>query len=150
MPECRINLAHLVAYLSEAPKSTRAYEAYKRAEAVAKEHPSLPVPMQVRNAPTGLMQQLGYGDGYHYQPDYRCAEPNNLITQLPSQFTLHRHPVTNDYVPEEIKGVVFLKPEGDISDKIWDEDALKRWELQMNHGMPWEGRAGDHSMNDSS
>ena len=67
-----------MAYLSEAPKSTRSYEAYKRAEAAAKEHPSLPVPMQVRNAPTGLMQQLGYGDGYHYQPEYRCvAEQSN-------------------------------------------------------------------------
>jgi len=130
MPECRINLAHLVAYLSEAPKSTRAYEAYKRAEAVAKEHPSLPVPMQVRNAPTGLMQQLGYGDGYHYQPDYR-------------------HPVTNDYVPEEIKDTVFLKPEGHISDKLWDEAALRRWELKKNDGTPWEGRIGDHSMNDT-
>ena len=149
MPECRINLAHLVAYLSEAPKSTRAYEAYKRAEAVAKERPSLPVPMQVRNASTGLMQQLGYGDGYHYQPGYRYVQLNNLTLRFLSYFVLHRHPVTNDYVPDEIKDVVFLKPEGDISDKVWDDDALRRWELKKNHAMPWEGRAGDHSMNDT-
>lgn len=70
MPECRINLAHLVAYLSEAPKSTRAYEAYKRAEAAAKSDPTLPVPAMVRNAPTNLMKDLGYGDGYAYNPDY--------------------------------------------------------------------------------
>ena len=70
MPECRINLAHLVAYLAEAPKSTRSYEAYKRAEQLAKEEPTLPVPMQVRNAPTKLMKELGYGDEYRYNPDY--------------------------------------------------------------------------------
>jgi putative ATPase len=61
----------------------------------------------------------------------------------------HRHPVTNDYVPEEIKDMVFLKPEGDISDKLWDEAALRRWELKKNHGTPWEGKTGDHSMNDT-
>lgn len=71
-----------MAYLSEAPKSTRAYEAYKRAEVVVKEHPSLPVPIQVRNAPTGLMQQLGYGDGYHYQPDYRHAQLNDVTLRF--------------------------------------------------------------------
>ena len=149
MPECRINLAHLVAYLSEAPKSTRAYEAYKRAEVVAKEHPSLPIPMQVRNAPTGLMQRLGYGDGYDYQPDYRWASPDSLIDQFSSRFILRRHPVTNDYVPNEIKDMVFLKSEGDVSDKMWDEDALTRWEVKKNNGVPWEGRTGDHSMDDT-
>lgn len=71
MPECRINLAHLVAYLSEAPKSTRAYEAYKRAEGEAKKTAKAPVPMQVRNAPTALMEEIGCGKNYHYNPDYR-------------------------------------------------------------------------------
>ena len=70
MPECRINLAHTVAYLSEAPKSTRAYEGYKRAEVAAKSDPTIPVPMQMRNAPTGLMKELGYGMFYCYNPDY--------------------------------------------------------------------------------
>ena len=70
MPECRINLAHIVAYLSEAPKSTRAYEAYKRAEAAAKLDLTIPVPLPMRNAPTELMKQLGYGKSYCYNPDY--------------------------------------------------------------------------------
>ena len=70
MPECRINLAHLVTYLAEAPKSTRAYEAYARAEALARADPSAPVPLAVRNAPTRLMDALGYGRGYRYNPDY--------------------------------------------------------------------------------
>lgn len=73
MPECRINLAHLVAYLSEAPKSTRAYEAYKRAEEAAQKTTSLVVPMQVRNAPTRLMEEMGYGKDYRYNPDYRLV-----------------------------------------------------------------------------
>lgn len=73
MPECRINLAHLIAYLSEAPKSTRSYQAYNRAETAAKLDPTAPVPMQVRNAPTGLMKELGYARGYSYNPDYAYA-----------------------------------------------------------------------------
>lgn len=70
MPECRINLAHVVAYLSEAPKSTRAYEAYQRAERAAKLNLTMPVPMAMRNAPTGLLKELGYGNTYCYNPDY--------------------------------------------------------------------------------
>lgn len=70
MPECRINLAHLVSYLSEAPKSTRAYEGYNRAEEAAKLDPSIPVPLPVRNAPTKLMKELGYARGYRYNPEY--------------------------------------------------------------------------------
>lgn len=70
MPECRINLAHIVAYLSEAPKSTRSYEAYKRAEEAARQDMTLPVPLQIRNAPTKLMDDLGYGEGYRYNPQF--------------------------------------------------------------------------------
>lgn len=70
MPECRINLAHCTAYLAESPKSTRAYEAYNRAEAAAKAESTVPVPMHLRNAPTTLMKDLGYGGGYIYNPSY--------------------------------------------------------------------------------
>lgn len=45
--------------------------------------------------------------------------------------------------------MVFLKPEGDLAEKLWDDAALKRWELKKNHGMPWEGKTGDYSMNDT-
>ena len=70
MPECRINLAHVVTYLSEAPKSTHALEAYGRAKELAMEDMTLPVPISMRNAPTRLMKELGYGDDYKYQPQY--------------------------------------------------------------------------------
>jgi replication-associated recombination protein RarA len=70
MPECRINLAHCVAYLAESPKSTRSYEAYNRAEEAAKAETTVAVPMHLRNAPTKLMKDLGYGDEYLYNPTY--------------------------------------------------------------------------------
>ena len=70
MPECRINLAHLVAYLAEAPKSTRAYAGYNAAVEKAREDMRLPVPFAMRNAPTKLMEELGYAKGYRYNPDF--------------------------------------------------------------------------------
>jgi putative ATPase len=70
MPECRINLAHIVSYLAEAPKSTRAYEGLKRAEEAVKLDPTLPVPLAMRNAPTKLMKDIGYGASYHYNPEF--------------------------------------------------------------------------------
>lgn len=74
MPECRINLAHCVAYLSEAPKCTRAYEAYNRAEEAAKLDMTISVPLVVRNAPTDLMKELGYSEGYKYNPSFMYAD----------------------------------------------------------------------------
>lgn len=64
LPECGISLAHGVVYLSQAGKEKRAYEAYMEALADAKNHGNLPVPMNIRNAPTKLMKDLGYGEGY--------------------------------------------------------------------------------------
>ncbi|KAL0956039.1 hypothetical protein HGRIS_002211 [Hohenbuehelia grisea] len=121
MPECRINLAHCVAYLAEAPKSTRSYRAYNRAEVAAKSDTTLPVPMMVRNAPTALMDDLGYGHGYRYNPDYS-------------------HPVHNEYLPPQFKDTAFLREEGDKADEKWDEDALKVWEKEVNEGAEWPGR----------
>ncbi|KAF9461329.1 P-loop containing nucleoside triphosphate hydrolase protein [Collybia nuda] len=121
MPECRINLAHIVAYLSEAPKSIRAYQAYQSAEKAAKLDLEIPVPMQMRNAPTKLLTELGYGNEYCYNPDYA-------------------HPVHNTYLPIQFSGQEFLKDEGDTSGKVWDEDSLQRWETEANGGQEWEGR----------
>ena len=80
MPECRINLAHCVAYLSEARKCTRAYEAYNRAEEAAKLDLTMPVPVVVRNAPTALMKELGYSEGYKYNPKFMCASTCRMFT----------------------------------------------------------------------
>ncbi|MGI8640411.1 MAG: replication-associated recombination protein A [Pyrinomonadaceae bacterium] len=64
LPECGINLAHGVAYLSSCKKDKSAYEAYKAALEDVKKLGNLPVPLNLRNAPTGLMKELGYGAGY--------------------------------------------------------------------------------------
>jgi putative ATPase len=64
MPEAGINLAHGVVYLSQADKEKRAYEAYKAALHDAEKYGNLPIPMSIRNAPTKLMKDLGYGEGY--------------------------------------------------------------------------------------
>jgi replication-associated recombination protein RarA len=89
MPECRINLAHVITYLSEAPKSTRAYVAYERAQEFAKQDMTLPVPISIRNAPTRMLKELGYGEGYKYQPGYAyefCAwviVPQSVLMRKP-------------------------------------------------------------------
>jgi len=64
LPECGINLAHGAIYLSNCPKDKSAYEAYLDALTDAKKFGNLPVPLVLRNAPTGLMKKLGYGENY--------------------------------------------------------------------------------------
>src|SRR5262249_53935017 len=66
MPEGRIPLAHATTFLACAPKSNASYAALGRAEAAAREGGSLPVPLHLRNAPTPLMRDLGYGRDYRY------------------------------------------------------------------------------------
>ena len=69
MPECSVNLTHAVIYLSMAPKSNAMELAYNEAKADAVQHLNEPVPLQIRNAPTRLMGELGYGKGYQYAHD---------------------------------------------------------------------------------
>lgn len=86
-PEAGINLSHGVIYLSEAPKTKAAYYAYLAAMKAAREHGNLPVPMKIRNAPTKLMEELGYGEGYE-------------------KYT------KEDLLPEQIKGEKFYHRDG--------------------------------------
>ena len=69
MPECSVNLAQAVVYLSMAPKSNALYMAYEACKKDALEQLAEPVPLQLRNAPTGLMKELRYGEGYQYAHD---------------------------------------------------------------------------------
>ena len=66
MPECNVNLAHAVVYLSMAPKSNSLYKAYEDCKEDAIKMLAEPVPLQIRNAPTSLMEELHYGEGYVY------------------------------------------------------------------------------------
>ncbi len=64
LPECGINLAHGTVYMAKAPKDKSAYDAYMLALGDAKKYGNLPIPLKIRNAPTKLMKDLGYGKGY--------------------------------------------------------------------------------------
>lgn len=91
-PESRIILSQCVTYLASSPKSNAAYMAINTAQAMVKEKGDLSVPLALKNAPTKLMKELGYGKEYQYAHDY----PNNFINQ--------------NYLPEEIEGHKFYDP----------------------------------------
>lgn len=106
MPECRINLAHCVVALTLAPKSTRAYRALNNAMDALREPgvAALPIPIHLRNAPTRLMKEMGYGKEYKYNPNYFEGR------------------VKQEYLPEELIGRSFLE-DLDLGTKV-DEDLL--------------------------
>ena len=81
MPECNVNLTHAVVYLSMAPKSNALYVGYERAKEDAKRMLAEPVPLQIRNGVTELMQSLHYGEGYQYAHD--TDEKLTAMTCLP-------------------------------------------------------------------
>ena len=101
MPECRIAMAHATVALCLAPKSTRAYRGLNNAYAALKEPgvASLPIPIHLRNAPTKLMKELGYGDEYKYNPNYKEGR------------------VVQQYLPEPLRGRRFLE-ERDLGTEI--------------------------------
>lgn len=92
MPEARIPLAEATIYLASSPKSNSAYLAINNALNTAKETRGASVPLYLRNAPTALMEKLGYGDGYKYAHDY------------PGHFT------DLEFMPENLSGTVFYEP----------------------------------------
>ena len=81
MPECTVHLTQAVVYMARAPKSNALYVAYESAKKDARTQLAEPVPMQLRNAPTKLMAELGYGEGYKYAHDY--AEKKTDMQCLP-------------------------------------------------------------------
>lgn len=91
-PESRIILAQCVTYLASSPKSNASYVAINEAQTMVKDKGDLSVPLALRNAPTKLMKELGYGKEYQYAHDY----PQNFIHQ--------------NYLPEEIEGHTFYNP----------------------------------------
>ena len=92
MPEARIPLAETTIYLASSPKSNAAYMAGEKAMAAAKEDLTKQVPLYLRNAPTKLMEELGYSDGYKYAHDF------------PGHF------VDLEFMPAGMEGTVFYEP----------------------------------------
>ena len=92
MPEGRSPLAETTVYLASSPKSNASYMAIEKALAEVKESGNQPVPLPIRNAPTELMKELGYSDGYKYAHDY------------PGHFA------DMEFLPEALKGTVFYEP----------------------------------------
>ena len=74
MPEANVILSQLVIYLARAPKSNEAYLAYARVQHDIQKYGNLPIPLKIRNAPTDLMKDLGYGKGYKYAHDFSPEE----------------------------------------------------------------------------
>ena len=91
-PEGELALAQAAVYLATAPKSNSLYTAFGRVKRAIRDSGALPVPLHIRNAPTGLMRDLGYGRDYKYAHDYDDA------------FT------PQDYLPTELKGQIFYRP----------------------------------------
>jgi len=112
-PEGELALAEAVVYLATAPKSNRVYAAFTQATDAAAAHPAAAVPLHIRNAPTRLMEDLGYGAGYKYAHAFEHAY------------------VPQDYLPEVLRGASWYEPtefgfEKDIKQRMdwWAE--LKR------------------------
>lgn len=83
LPECKLNLAQGVTYLATCPKDNASYKGLLEAEKDAQEHGNLPVPLHLRNAPTELMRELGYGKEYRYVHDDPAAKTEQ--THLPEK-----------------------------------------------------------------
>jgi putative ATPase len=81
MPECGVVLAQAVVYMAKCPKSVAIYKAYKQAAADVAKFGNQPVPLHLRNAPTKLMKDLGYGQEYKYSPDHDYKEKQEYLPE---------------------------------------------------------------------
>ena len=112
-PEGELALAEACIYLAVTPKSNRVYEAFGKARQAAAETPAEPVPLHIRNAPTGLMKELGYGAGYRYDHDWE----DSVAPQT--------------YLPDTLRGARFYRPgeagtEARIADRLREIAAARR------------------------
>lgn len=111
MPECNVNLTEAVTYLALAPKSNALYVAQGKAQADVKATGNLPVPLQIRNAPTKLMKTLGYGDHYQYAHDTA-----DKLTDMQT-------------MPDELVGHTYYQPTDQGQEQTWQRrlTAIKHW-----------------------
>jgi putative ATPase len=112
LPEGNLALAQAAVYLATAPKSNALYTAFQGVQKDVREVENLPVPLHIRNAPTSLMEELGYGKGYQYPHDY------------PEHF------VEEEYLPENLRGRVYYRP----SEQGFEREIKKRLEYWRKKG----------------
>ncbi len=108
-PESRIILSQCATYLACSPKSNAAYKAIGKAQQLVKETGNLPVPLEIRNAPTKLMKELGYGDNYKYAHNYDL----NFANQ--------------EFLPDEIKNTKLYEPGDNARENAHKEFLKQRW-----------------------
>ena len=108
-PEARIILSQCVIYLASSPKSNASYKAINKAQQVVKQTGDLSVPIHLRNAPTKLMKELGYGKDYQYAHDYE----SNFAFQ--------------DYLPDELQGETFYEPSDNPRENALRDYLKKLW-----------------------
>jgi len=113
-PEARILLSECTIYLATSPKSNASYMAIKRAQQAVREHGDLSVPIALRNAPTKLMKDLGYGEDYKYAHDYQ----NNFVEE--------------EFLPASIAGTTFYNPGENVREKAIKEFLENRWKDKYN------------------
>ena len=114
MPECDVNLAHAVTYLAMAPKSNALYAACEEAKADIRNGRVDPVPLWLRNAPTGLMKELDYGKGYEYAHDTK-----EKLTRM-------------ECLPEALAGREYYRPAGEGAEAQVKKrlDEIKAWKAE--------------------
>lgn len=108
-PECRIILSQTAIYLATSKKSNASYMAIDTALAEVKNSGDLPVPLHIRNAPTKLMKQLGYGDNYKYAHDYE----GNFVQQ--------------QFLPDRLQGKIFYDPSDNRKENEIRNDLRQKW-----------------------
>ncbi|WP_315164065.1 replication-associated recombination protein A [Capnocytophaga leadbetteri] len=108
-PEARIILSQCAIYLASSAKSNASYKAINKAQQVVKQTGDLSVPIHLRNAPTKLMKELGYGKDYQYAHDYE----GNFAFQ--------------DYLPDELQGETFYEPSDNPRENALREYLKKHW-----------------------
>lgn len=114
-PESRIILSQCVTYLASSPKSNASYEAINQAQALVAKTGDLPIPMAIRNAPTALMKDQGYGKGYQYAHAY---EGN--FTEM-------------EFLPEEIKGTALYVPGKNPREEELRKFLKNRWKEKYGY-----------------
>jgi len=114
-PEARIVLSQCVTYLATSPKSNAAYMAINQAQSAVKKTGDLSVPLSIRNAPTRLMKDIGYGKDYKYAHNHE----NNFVEA--------------EFLPEEIKNTKFYDPGNNPRENAQREFLKKRWKTKYNY-----------------